>query len=190
VEWPRGRARTGKNPDPSWHKAHVEEYGGRYAGDVKAGHKKAAEYWKGALAAEAAAVAAENPGDKTTKSKAQREAELGRMSDKQLASRAKELYHGLIPSTSPIVLKMLILEAEGYMSRKNPGIAPNCPKICALREIEKTGKTAKVSGWTIPAAVAKAFLRFYDGQSDKGKAYLEKLPVPKMMLAAAKNARA
>jgi hypothetical protein len=68
-------------------------------------------------------------------------------------------------------------------------IAANCPKICALRKAAKAGTVAQVGPARVPARVAKAFLHFYDGQSDKGKAYLESLSVPNMILAAAQSAR-
>lgn len=49
---------TLKNPGPAYHKREAKRYSKMLAGDLKAGHKDAAEYWQGALSAEAASVAA------------------------------------------------------------------------------------------------------------------------------------
>ncbi|GEM_PF-2699374 len=47
-----------KNPGAAYHKREQARYSRLLAGDLKAKHKDAAEYWQGALSAEAAAVAA------------------------------------------------------------------------------------------------------------------------------------
>jgi hypothetical protein len=49
---------VGANPGPAYHKREQKRYSKLLAGDLKAGHKDAAEYWQGALSAEAASVAA------------------------------------------------------------------------------------------------------------------------------------
>lgn len=51
------RRQEGRNPGPAYHKREAARYGRLLAGDLKAGHRDAAEYWQGALSAEAASVA-------------------------------------------------------------------------------------------------------------------------------------
>ena len=46
-----------KNPGQSYHKREARRYAKMLKGDLKAGHRDAAEYWQGALSAEAASVA-------------------------------------------------------------------------------------------------------------------------------------
>lgn len=54
----RGAADAAKNPGPAYHRREQARYFRLLAGDLKAKHKDAAEYWQGALSAEAASVAA------------------------------------------------------------------------------------------------------------------------------------
>jgi hypothetical protein len=59
--------RPSRNPGPAYHRREEARYKKLLRGDLKAGHRDAAEYWQGALSSEAASVAAggvvRNPGD-------------------------------------------------------------------------------------------------------------------------------
>ena len=68
------------NPSAAWHKREFSKYAKMMKGDLKAGHKDAADYWQGAASAEMRGVAASkrNPGAKYHTAKARGYAKIAR----------------------------------------------------------------------------------------------------------------